>query len=58
MKLRHRAVPGNPMDSLHTSQDQRLHLRLQVDEQTEKVFWFRKVHMVQFIECDTHDLYI
>lgn len=46
MKLRHRAVPGDPIDSL-TDQDHRLHLRLQVNEQTEKVFWFRKVRMVE-----------
>jgi hypothetical protein len=46
MKMRHQAALGNPVDSSDTPQDQRLHLRLQIDEQTEKVFWFRKVCVV------------
>jgi hypothetical protein len=43
IRMRHRAAPGNPVDNSYTPQDQRLHLRLQIDEQTEKVFWFCKV---------------
>ena len=46
MKMRHQASPGNHTGSSYVPQDQRLHLRLQVDEQTERVFWFHKVHVV------------
>lgn len=52
IKLRHQAVPGNPVDSSYTPQDHRLHLRLQVDEQTEKVFWFRKTTVTgKVLDC-------
>lgn len=44
MKMRHRAVPGDPKDKTSsTPLDQRLHIRLKVDPTTEKVLWFRKV---------------
>lgn len=43
MKMQHRASPADPKDK-NTSPppDQRLHVKVAVEE-TEKVFWFRKV---------------
>ncbi|KAF9475318.1 hypothetical protein BDN70DRAFT_883851 [Pholiota conissans] len=42
MKMRHRASPADPKDkSASLPPDQRLHVRLMVDEK-EHIFWFRK----------------
>jgi len=54
MKMRHHAAPGNPTDSPDIPQDQRLHLRLKVGQQTEKVFWFRKVCVMELVERFIH----
>jgi len=52
IRMRHRAAPGNPVDNSYTPQDQRLHLRLQIDEQTEKVFWFCKTTVTgKVLDC-------
>jgi len=44
MKMRHRAVPGDPRDkTASVALDQRLHVRVTLDNSDqEKVFWFRK----------------
>lgn len=44
MKMRHRAVPLDPKDKLAALlQDDRLHIKVASDDNTEKVFWVRKV---------------
>jgi len=43
MKMRHRAIPGDPKDKAASlSPDQRLHVKVLVTEQDERIFWFRK----------------
>ncbi|KDR81349.1 hypothetical protein GALMADRAFT_113542 [Galerina marginata CBS 339.88] len=43
MKMRHRAMPGDPKDrATSLSPDQRLHVKVLVAEQDERIFWFRK----------------
>ncbi|KAJ7489958.1 hypothetical protein B0H11DRAFT_1719820 [Mycena galericulata] len=43
MKMRHRAVPVDPKDKLATlPQDDRLHIKVTCEGNTEKVFWVRK----------------
>jgi hypothetical protein len=48
MKMRHRAVPGDPRDNASSiSVDQRLHVRVTTDAELnsegERLLWFRKV---------------
>jgi hypothetical protein len=44
MKMRHSAVPVDPKDKTAAiPQDDRLHIKVAVDDDTEKVFWVRKV---------------
>jgi hypothetical protein len=50
MKMRHRAIPGNPQDRTSSPPiDQRLHVNVRVDPEVsgdgekERSFWFRKV---------------
>ncbi|KAJ7687555.1 hypothetical protein B0H14DRAFT_2421653, partial [Mycena olivaceomarginata] len=43
MKMRHSAVPVDPKDKTAAiPQDDRLHIKVAVDDDTEKVFWVRK----------------
>lgn len=43
MKMRHRAIPGDPKDrNASIPPDQRHHVKV-VTDNTEKIFWFRKV---------------
>jgi len=48
MKMRHRAIPGDPKDKPSSVLvDQRLHVKVKLDDpnypRKEGVFWFRKV---------------
>jgi hypothetical protein len=46
MKMRHRAVPADPNDKTSSIPlHQRLHIKVQGDNSTEKLLWFRKVHL-------------
>jgi hypothetical protein len=52
IKLRHRALPGDAKDkSVSVPPDQRLHIKV---AHTDKVFWFRKVGLVEFL-VSLHD---
>jgi len=43
MKMRHSAVPADPKDRLAgLPQDDRLHIKVASEDNTEKVFWVRK----------------
>ncbi|KAF8892707.1 hypothetical protein BD779DRAFT_1205602 [Infundibulicybe gibba] len=47
MKMRHRAAPGDPKDkSASVLPDHRVHVKIQIDEKTEKIFWFRKTVII------------
>jgi hypothetical protein len=53
MKMRHRAIPGNPQDQASSIPiDQRLHLEVRVDGEAmgekERPLWFRKVPSHRF----------
>ncbi|KAF8061042.1 hypothetical protein FPV67DRAFT_319621 [Lyophyllum atratum] len=44
MKMRHRAIPGDPKDGPSSAPlDQRLHVKVVIEGGSEKVFWFRKM---------------
>jgi len=43
IKMRHRAVPGDPKDrQASLPLDGRIHVKVTVDSKTERFFWFRK----------------
>ncbi|KAJ6546421.1 hypothetical protein DFH09DRAFT_927187 [Mycena vulgaris] len=42
MKMRHRAVPVDPKNKLSVPLDDRLHIKVACDDNTEKVFWVRR----------------
>ena len=46
MKMRHRAIPGDPKDKrANLSSDQKLHVQVRLEENdTILVLWFRKVN--------------
>jgi hypothetical protein len=49
MKMRHNAVPADPKDKLAVlPQDDRRHIKVACDDNTEKVFWVRKVSLSSF----------
>jgi hypothetical protein len=54
IKMRHRAVPVDPKDKLSVlPQDDRLHFKMLCEDNTEKVFWVRKVRLASFPRADT-----
>lgn len=57
IKMRHRAVPGDPKDKLSpVLLDQRLHVKVKLDIEKyasrEGIFWFRKVQALLSIMLD------
>lgn len=54
MKMRHHAIPGDPMDKPSSVLvDQRLHVKVRLEDpiqaHKEGMFWFRKVKMFLFL---------